>query len=188
MRSLQYVAFALVLALSSPVAFGGSCGSCGAGGHKQKVSEGEEKGCCGKCGGAGKEAKACTAGEKKCCGTCGGKQAHSHAAATLTVDALSALLDSGSDVVVLDARSGKYDDGRRIPGAKSLTDKVSAREAKKVIGNKDQLVVTYCSNTKCPASAKLAARLHGLGYENVLELPVGIAGWTEAGKTVETVK
>ena len=154
------------------------CGSCKAGSECTKLAG---KVCERKC-------KDCKCGKEG--GKCGGgaQAKAAEASATLTVEALDAIINSGTTVVVLDARSGKWDDGRRIPGAKSLNHKATAEQAAKLIPSKDQLVVTYCSNTKCQASAKLAGKLHELGYKNVVELPVGIAGWTEAGKTVEKAK
>lgn len=105
--------------------------------------------------------------------------------AKISTDALSALLRSGVKMTVLDARSGKYDDGRRIPGAKSLASKASAAEIATVAGaDKSTLIVTYCSNVKCPASKRLAGALRDLGYVNVIEYEEGIDGWAAAGKTV----
>ncbi|MEW6712245.1 MAG: hypothetical protein AB1403_20665, partial [Candidatus Riflebacteria bacterium] len=40
--------------------------------------------------------------------------------ATINTQGLKTMLDSGVPLIVLDARSGKYDDGTRIPGALSL--------------------------------------------------------------------
>lgn len=110
--------------------------------------------------------------------------------ADISTDALAALLRSGVKVTLLDARSGKFDDGRRIPGAKSLAPTASAEDVAQVAGDdKDGLIVTYCASVKCPASRKLATALRNLGYVNVLEYTAGIQGWTEAGKTVvEPVK
>ena len=54
-----------------------------------------------------------------------------------------------------------------------------------MIPTKDTLVVTYCSNLKCPASAQLASALRKQGYSNILEYPVGIEGWVAAGNEVE---
>jgi rhodanese-related sulfurtransferase len=169
---------AVALFLSSvPVEAG--CGKCGAG-HKK----GAEKECSATCGG-GKHK--CAASDKECCGKCDGKQAAARQHGEINVEALEALIDSNAKVVVLDARTGEYDDGRRIPGAKSLAPDAGEKEVRKLIGSKKQLVVTYCSNTQCPASSKLAHRLSELGYENVVELPVGIQGWSEADKKVEKV-
>lgn len=173
------------------------CGPCG----PDKMQAVDQADCCGVCG--GEKGAAC---DKKCGDTCKSKGAcgsarktkgacgmekkghsHGHAdEAVIDTQALSVMLEAKADVVVLDARSGKYDDGRRIPGAKSLNASSSEKEVRKAIGkDKDQLVVTYCSNVQCPASSQLAAHLKKLGYENVIEYPRGIQGWVEDGKEVE---
>lgn len=125
--------------------------------------------------------------EKASCSTCprlaeksGGEEAE------IDTPALKALLDSGVKVSVLDARSGKYDDGRRIPGARALSAKASEAEIAADVPDKKALIVTYCSNLQCPASSMLAGKLKTLGYENVIEYPHGIAGWADAGNRVET--
>jgi rhodanese-related sulfurtransferase len=107
--------------------------------------------------------------------------------ATLSTDALAALIRSGTKLTILDARSGKYDDGRRIPGAKSLASSADNDTIFATAGDKSGLVVTYCSNLKCPASKRLATKLRKLGYTNVVEYPNGIDGWAQAGKTVVKV-
>lgn len=107
----------------------------------------------------------------------------------LTTEELASLIESGKKVTILDARTGKYDDGRRIPGAAALAAGASKEDVEKLLPAKDGLVVTYCAGVKCPASRKLAQHLAGLGYENVREYPQGIAGWVESGgETVETKK
>lgn len=160
---------------------------------------------CGKCvahkGAAAKEAKALCAkggvgGDAGCPeGACAARAAKrrkaakaaaegEHKAPALGTEQLSVLLRSGVPLVLLDARSGKWDDGRRIPGARSLNSGSSKKEIAKTIGGKDKLVVTYCSNVKCQASPKLAKKLHELGYKNILEYPKGINGWEAAGQKV----
>jgi rhodanese-related sulfurtransferase len=89
---------------------------------------------------------------------------------------------------ILDARTGKYDDGRRVPGAGSLSASSSAAEVAEILPDKSELVVTYCANLKCPASRMLAAHLRKLGYKNVLEYPQGIDGWVASGYKVEKDK
>jgi len=128
-----------------------------------------------------KSAKACGPDCKKPCCAKG-------EIAEINTQGLKALLDSGAKVYVLDARTGKYDDGRRIPGAKSLAAGASEKAIKKAVRRKDNLVVTYCAGLKCPASAMLAGRLKELGYENVIEYRHGIKGWTDAGYKVENAK
>jgi rhodanese-related sulfurtransferase len=136
------------------------------------------------CGSCTAEEGAHAKGAPECSqGTCpvAGKAAHQPAIGT---DHLKVLLRSGVPLVVLDARSGQYDDGRRIASAKTLTAESSEADVEKVIPSKDSLVVTYCAGVKCPASSKLAAHLVALGYNNVLEYPEGIEGWTQSGNQV----
>jgi rhodanese-related sulfurtransferase len=104
--------------------------------------------------------------------------------AEIGIEALAVLIRSGATVVVLDARSGKYDDGRRLPGARSLAPSATAEEAAKLLPSKDALAVTYCTGVKCPASSALAKQLRTLGYSNVLEFREGIEGWAAAGHQV----
>lgn len=88
---------------------------------------------------------------------------------------------------IVDARSGKYDDGRRIPGAKSLNAASKVSAILTMLPEKEALIVTYCSNLNCPASGKLFKHLKSLGYKNLIEYPEGIQGWLGAGHEVETV-
>jgi len=113
------------------------------------------------------------------------KPAKTDEAAIINTKALKQMLAAGSKVVVLDARSGKWDDGRRIPGAKALSSSASEEEAAALISSKDALVVTYCTNLKCPASAQLAKRLKELGYKNIIEYPYGIEGWVAEGNAID---
>jgi rhodanese-related sulfurtransferase len=88
-------------------------------------------------------------------------------------------------MTVLDARAGKFDDGNRIPGAKTLAADAAAEKVTAMLPDKQALVVTYCANLKCPASSQLAKRLRQTGYSNVLEYHEGIEGWMAAGNSVE---
>lgn len=132
------------------------------------------------------------------CGACSGSQvkiapapsepAKEAEVAKINTSGLHALIQSKVPLVLLDARSGKWDDGERIPGAISLTAESPAEEVAKVIPKKDALVVTYCSNLKCPASLHLYQHLEKLGYTNLMKYPEGIQAWKEAGYEVTTSK
>ncbi len=98
---------------------------------------------------------------------------------------LENMIESNIPMVILDARSGKWDDKSRIPGARSLNDKSTKDEVAGIVESKDTLVVTYCSSLKCGASHKLYIHLKKLGYKNVLEYPFGIKGWLEVGNDIE---
>ena len=105
--------------------------------------------------------------------------------AVVNTEALAALLRTKVPVVVLDARTGKFDDGRRLPGAKALSPTAKDEEVTALLPDKNALVVTYCVGLKCPASHLLGEKLRALGYVNVLEYKEGIDGWTAAGNAVE---
>ena len=101
---------------------------------------------------------------------------------------LQALLNAGTPVTLLDARTGQWDDGRRIVGAKALAPDATAEQAAALIPAKNSLVVAYCSGLKCPASKKLAENLIKLGYTNLVKYPDGIDGWTAAGNKIVASK
>lgn len=131
-----------------------------------------------------------TGGAEPCCQHCVGeapqKVCCGKEAANLTVVEMKKVVESKS-ATVLDARTGKYDDGRRIPGARALDPKAEASEIAKMLPDKSAPIVTYCGGLTCPASETLAKRLKDLGYTNVREYPEGIQGWVDAGNAVEGV-
>lgn len=98
---------------------------------------------------------------------------------------LMTMIRAKTPMTVLDARTGKFDDGNRIPSAKALAPDAAANIVAAMLPDKQALVVTYCSNLKCPASGQLAKKLHQLGYTNILEYHEGIEGWKSAGNPVE---
>lgn len=129
-----------------------------------------------------------TIGCKSCpvCGMMG--KSKPQAEACIDTQALKTLIDARTPVVILDARTGQYDDGRRIPGAKSLSPEATPEQVAAVVKAQDALIVTYCANLKCPASHMLAEHLKSLGYKNILEYRKGIEGWAAAGHPVDNMK
>ncbi len=116
------------------------------------------------------------------CVQCAGSQKNM---AELNTAALKTLLAAGVPLTVLDARAGKYDDGRRIPGAQSLAADAKDEDILAKLKAKDALIVTYCASLKCPASRALADKLRKLGYTRVIEYPSGIEGWAAEGNPIE---
>ena len=105
--------------------------------------------------------------------------------ATVSRTELHAGLDSGRFVLV-DALPEFYYTQQHLPGALNLVaDEVEARAAE-LLPDKDAAIVVYCSNTACPNSGQVAARLQCLGYTNVRKYPEGIQDWAEAGLPTET--
>lgn len=102
----------------------------------------------------------------------------------IDTNALAVLIASGVPLVILDARSAKWDDGKRIATAKTLTADATDEQAMQVIPSKQSLIVVYCSNVHCSASSHLAKRLSDLGYVHVLKYEAGIQEWVNSGNPV----
>lgn len=56
----------------------------------------------------------------------------------------------------------------------------------KAVPDKNKLVVVYCRDIECHASAKAVRRMELLGYKNILEYHNGKDGWKAAGLPVES--
>jgi rhodanese-related sulfurtransferase len=172
MKMKKTVMFSLVLAAA--IALSGCCSPC-----KHSRSDGKCSACAEK---AGKSCPHCGMQKEQC--KCPAKDS---SAATVNTAALKALIRSGTPLTLVDARVGKYDDGRRIPNALNLSPEAQASEIQRVLPSKEALIVTYCGNLKCPASSMLAARLNSLGYKHVLKYPQGIEGWVKEGNAVTQI-
>jgi rhodanese-related sulfurtransferase len=116
------------------------------------------------------------------------KELLKHTYAEINTEALAVLMRVKVPMLIFDARTGEYDDGRRIPGAKQLSPEATTKEIAGAIKSKEALVVAYCTNVDCPASRMLYLRLKELGYKNVIEYPYGIEGWVKAGNKFETAE
>jgi len=128
---------------------------------------------------------ACAPGDKAKEAVKGEHAAHAeHGARTVDTAGLKKIVEAGAGTVILDARSGKWDDKNRIGGAKSLNAESSAAEIAAALPDKNAKIVTYCAGLTCPASGHLAKKLNELGYTDVTEYPEGIEGWVKAGNAV----
>lgn len=92
---------------------------------------------------------------------------------------LKALIDSGTPLVLVDARGNKWQDGTMIPGALLASYEYSAEDIEMLIPNKESLVVVYCFSFTCPLSTRLAHKLVELGYPNIVEYPAGLKEWRD---------
>ncbi|MBF0243818.1 MAG: rhodanese-like domain-containing protein [Planctomycetes bacterium] len=152
------------------------CGMCTADAQCDKCKA-ADKAKCGKCKTKAKCGK-CTADAE--CDRCKARKS-----ASISTEELKELLVSQTPPLLLDARTGKFDDGQRIPGALSLHAGSSPEEIAKALPSKEALIVTYCANLKCPASSHLTKLLRKQGYKNIREYSQGIQGWISAGGSVD---
>ena len=146
--------------------------------------------CAANCGSCGVGPATCATNDMSSCKACmtNGHTKAAHHLAMVRTTTLVQMIASNTPMVIVDARAGKYDDGRRIPGAKQLAPDASNEDIAKALPDKDALIVVYCVNPKCPASKQLAMRLIALGYTKVQKYPEGIEGWIKDGNKVEKVK
>jgi len=107
---------------------------------------------------------------------------------SIDTNGLATLISSGIPLVIIDARSGQWDDGKRISRAKALSYEATATETAEVIPNKQSLIVVYCSNVQCSASNKLAKHLTDLGYSNILKYEEGIQDWISSGQPIQETR
>ncbi len=99
---------------------------------------------------------------------------------------LKNLIDNKASMVILDARTKEWDDGRRIPGAKSLPFDSAFETFAQIVPDKDALIAIYCFSSQCPAGKKLAEKMASQGYTHILEYAGGIKEWSdELGYPIE---
>jgi rhodanese-related sulfurtransferase len=89
--------------------------------------------------------------------------------------------DLKKPMIVLDARTAQYFDGKVLPQAKWLPGDSSEAKITSTLPDKTSLIVVYCYSTGCPASGWLYDKLIPMGYTNVYEFHGGIVDWTKKG-------
>ncbi len=94
---------------------------------------------------------------------------------------LKVALDTGDEVVVIDARSADAYVSEHIPGAINIPHRSMSAETTNQL-SKCALVVTYCDGIGCNASTKGALKMLDLGFR-VKELLGGLDWWKRDGHT-----
>ncbi|MBU1159275.1 MAG: rhodanese-like domain-containing protein [Candidatus Thermoplasmatota archaeon] len=100
-------------------------------------------------------------------------------------EALKEMIDRDEDQFTLvDAREEKAFEKEHIPGAISIP---SSQLGENALGrlDKDETIVTYCSNIHCEACTIAAEKLEKYGYERVMVFKGGLKNWKDAGYATE---
>jgi rhodanese-related sulfurtransferase len=92
---------------------------------------------------------------------------------------LTVALESGDEIVVVDARSPDAFQREHIPGAINIPHRSMSPQTTSHV-NKSALVVTYCDGIGCNASTKGAVNMLKLGFR-VKELIGGLDWWKRDG-------
>lgn len=103
---------------------------------------------------------------------------------TISADELWSVIDSGQPVFVFDTNRKERWEKSHVPGATWID--FESVELTQLPEDPTAQLVFYCANLVCPASQISARAAMDLGYENVMIMPEGIAGWEEKGLPVNS--
>jgi rhodanese-related sulfurtransferase len=100
-------------------------------------------------------------------------------------ESLWRMLQSGDELVLVDALSPMSYAASHLPGAINMSPEFVDGRARRRIPDLNTEVVVYCESTTCDSSAEVANRLIELGYRNVRHYAEGKRDWVEAGLPLE---
>lgn len=104
----------------------------------------------------------------------------------VTTKQLKQKLDNKEDFVLVEVLGVETFTEYHILGAINVTvDDDFEANLQKAVPDKNKLIVIYCRDIECHASAKAIRRAELLGYKNLLEYHNGKDGWKAAGLPVE---
>ena len=87
-------------------------------------------------------------------------------------------------VTLIDANGSSSFRTGRLPGAIDYASR-KADLARLLPADKGALIVAYCGSEACPSWRAAATATAALGYTNVRHFKAGLAGWRQAGGTLE---
>jgi flavin reductase (DIM6/NTAB) family NADH-FMN oxidoreductase RutF/rhodanese-related sulfurtransferase len=100
-------------------------------------------------------------------------------------DELKLLIESSTEIYLVDALMEPYYRHSHLPGAINIPADKTAQRAAELLPDKTCPVVVYCLNDGCEAAPRAAKTLRELGYENVREYKGGRDDWRAAGLPLE---
>lgn len=104
-------------------------------------------------------------------------------ATTVNADDLLALVQTSSDLIIVDNRTiADYESGH-IEGALHLIDTEMSDEAvlARVVKDKDAPILFYCNGVKCGRAANATTKAVEWGYSRVYYYALGMAEWKKRG-------
>ena len=110
---------------------------------------------------------------------------------TISTEELKKKLDAGgADFVLVDVLSKEKYAAGHVLGALSIPETLDYAKTFEAAVQvpKDREIIVYCSSATCQASARTADALEKAGYTNVLHYKDGIAGWRQAGFTLQSAE
>jgi rhodanese-related sulfurtransferase len=98
---------------------------------------------------------------------------------------LCELIESGGDVVLVDALPPISFAASHLPGAINIPPRSVDERAPRRIPDRESEIVVYCQGPTCDSSIEVGRRLVELGYRNVRHYPGGKDEWKAAGLPLE---
>jgi rhodanese-related sulfurtransferase len=96
----------------------------------------------------------------------------------INADELLKMKNENKSLAIIDSRGGDWFDGTLIEGAVQLSvSDTNEENLTKIVKNKSDKIVFYCTNEKCPASTKAAHKAAEMGYSNIYKYKAGIEDW-----------
>jgi rhodanese-related sulfurtransferase len=105
--------------------------------------------------------------------------------AEIGTEELREKIESGAELVLVDALSPISYAGAHLPGAINIPPHSVDALAGRRIPDRETEVVVYCNGSDCDSSVEVAFRLIELGYSNVRHFAGGKPAWREAGLPLE---
>ncbi len=99
----------------------------------------------------------------------------------ISADKLKGMYDDKIPMIVVDARTKTYFDGKVLPSALWIPADAENDKITSTLPDKHSLIVVYCYSTGCPAGGWLYDKLVALGYTNVFEFHGGLVEWSKKG-------
>ncbi len=84
-------------------------------------------------------------------------------------------------IVVIDAQGHGGFEKAHVPGALNFDLDEVEGQAERVIADRDQRIIIYCTDAECRGAEFVGTLLVEAGYTNIGRFPGGVAGWREAG-------
>lgn len=104
----------------------------------------------------------------------------------ISTDQLKAIVDTKTEVMLIDTRTPtEYREGH-IAGAINIPDKNIDKSLGLLPKDKNTLLVFYCNGTKCGKSTKMADRAAAAGHKNMQIYDDGFPVWEEKGLNIVT--
>jgi rhodanese-related sulfurtransferase len=104
-------------------------------------------------------------------------------AVTINADDLISLVQTSSDLVIVDNRTIADYDAGHIEGALHLidTDMTGEEVLARIAKSKDAPILFYCNGVKCGRAANATIKAVGWGYSRVYYYALGLAEWKRRG-------